>query len=213
MLDAAPDPADTNPVAAALITIGVLALLLVVWAVASYNRMVRLRQHIRESWSDIDVELRRRYELIPNLVETVKGYAAHEREVLQEVTALRNRAEASRGGATSQAADETALLLGLKKLFAVVEAYPTLKADKNFLALQEELSTTEDRIAAARRFYNGNIREMSQLCETVPTNIVARTFGFEGGEYFELDSAAERVVPRVELSAISGQPSAFRADS
>ncbi len=129
--------------AAALITIGVLALLLVVWAVASYNRMVRLRQHIRESWSDIDVELRRRYELIPNLVETVKGYAAHEREVLQEVTALRNRAEASRGGATSQAADETALLLGLKKLFAVVEAYPTLKADKNSLPFRKNSQRTK----------------------------------------------------------------------
>jgi LemA protein len=187
-------------VSAVLITIGVFALLVLVWAVASYNRMARLRQHIRESWSDIDVELRRRYELIPNLVETVKGYASHEREVLQEVTALRNRAEASHGTAASQATDETALLMGLKKLFAVVEAYPTLKADKGFLALQEELSITEDRIAAARRFFNGNIREMNQLCETVPTNIIATTFGFESGQYFELDSAAERVVPRVELS-------------
>ncbi len=202
-----------TPVAATLITIGVVALLLLVWAVASYNRMARLRQYIRESWSDIDVELRRRYELIPNLVETVKGYAAHERTVLQEVTALRNRAEASRGDAASQATDETALLLGLKKLFAVVEAYPTLKADKHYLALQQELSLTEDRIASARRFYNGNIREMKQLCETVPTNIIASAFGFEAGAYFELSSAAERVVPRVELPALSGHSSASRAES
>ena len=188
---------------AALITVGALALLLLIYVVVNFNRMARLRQHVRESWSDIDVELRRRYELIPNLVRTVKGYAAHEQEVLEEVTALRNRAVASRGGAAGQAADETALLLGLKKLFAVVEAYPRLKADGNFLALQQELSNTEDRIAAARRFYNANIREMSQLCRTVPTNLIARAFGFEGGEYFELGSEAERVVPRVDLSRTS----------
>ena len=108
-----------------------------------------------------------------------------------------------RGGAAGQAADETALLLGLKKLFAVVEAYPRLKADSSFLALQQELSNTEDRIAAARRFYNANIREMSQLCRTVPTNVIAGAFGFEGGEYFELGSEAERVVPRVDVSMTS----------
>ena len=184
---------------AALITLGVVALLVLIYVVANYNRMARLRQHVRESWSDIDVELRRRYELIPNLVQTVKGYAAHEREVLEEVTALRNQAVASRGGAAGQATDETALLLGLKKLFAVVEAYPDLKADSNFRALQQELSNTEDRIAAARRFYNANIREMSQLCQTVPTNLIAKAFSFKAGEYFELGSDAERVVPRVDL--------------
>ncbi len=184
----------------ALITIGAIIVLALIWAAATFNRMTRLRQHIRESWSDIDVELRRRYELIPNLVETVKGYAKHEREVLEEVTALRNKAAASRGSAASQATDETALMLGLRKLFAVVEAYPQLKADTNFLALQKELSNTEDRIAAARRFYNGNVREMNQLCQTVPTNLIARAFSFEGGDFFELDSLAERVVPRVAVS-------------
>lgn len=184
----------------ALITVGVVGLLALIWAAATFNRMTRLRQHIRESWSDIDVELRRRYELIPNLVQTVKGYAKHEREVFEEVTALRNRAVASQGGVASQATDETALMLGLKKLFAVVEAYPQLKADTNFLALQTELSNTEDRIAASRRFYNGNVREMSQLCETVPTNLIARMFHFEGGDYFELESDAERVVPRIVIS-------------
>ena len=184
----------------ALITFGAVALLVLIWAAATFNRMTRLRQHLRESWSDIDVELRRRYELIPNLVETVKGYAKHERDVLAEVTALRNRAVASRGSAASQATDETALMLGVKKLFAVVEAYPQLKADTNFLALQRELSNTEDRIAASRRFYNGNVREMSQLCLTVPTNLIARMFAFEGGDFFELDSEAERVVPKVVIS-------------
>jgi LemA protein len=182
-----------------LAIIGGVLLLGLVWIVANYNRMARLRQHIRESWSDIDVELKRRYELIPNLVETVKGYARHEREVLEEVTRLRNRALASDGSAASQAVDESALLLALKKLFAVIEAYPTLKADGNFLALQRELSITEDRIAAARRFYNGNVREMSQLCQTFPTNLLASAFSFEGGDYFELERAAERVVPQIDL--------------
>ena len=176
----------------ALIIIGVVVLLGLIWGVANYNRMARLRQHIRESWSDIDVELKRRYELVPNLVETVKGYASHEREVLEEVTMLRTRAVANTGSATSQAVDETSLLLGIKKLFAVVERYPALKADTNFLALQKELAITEDRIAAARRFYNANVREMSQLCETFPTNLLASAFGFVGGDYFELASDAER---------------------
>lgn len=179
-----------------LIIVAALALLALIWVIVNYNRFARLRQHIRESWSDIDVELKRRYELIPNLVRTVKGYAGHEREVLEEVTALRDRAAASLGSAASQAADETALLLGLKKLFAVVEAYPDLKADAGFLALQKELANTEDRIAASRRFYNANTREMNQLCETFPTNLLAGMFGFTSGDYFELDSEAERAVPR-----------------
>ena len=181
-----------------LIVIGVVVLIALVWLLVNYNRLVRLRQHLRESWSDIDVELKRRYELIPNLVETVKGYARHEREVLEEVTALRSRALANEGSAASQAVDETAMLLGLKKLFVRVEAYPDLKADTNFLALQKELALTEDRIAAARRFYNANVREMRQLCEAVPTNLIAAAFGFQGGDFFELDNAAERIVPRVE---------------
>ncbi len=184
---------------AALVIIAAVVVLALLWAVVNYNRMARLRQHIRESWSDIDVELKRRYELIPNLVETVKGYAKHERETLEQVTALRNRAQQNTGSAGSQALDESALLLVLKKLFALVERYPTLKADANFLVLQKELANTEDRVAASRRFYNANIREMSQLCETIPTNLIASMFGFVGGDYFELDSAAERVVPRVEL--------------
>ena len=181
-----------------LVVLGIL-LVVLVWGIAHHNRFVRLRNHIRESWSDIDVELKRRYDLIPNLVTTVKGYAAHEREVLEQVVALRNRAADSTGPADTQARDESALMLGLKRLFVVVEAYPELKADAHFLALQEELALTEDRIAAARRFYNGNVRHYRQLQEMFPTSLVARVFGFSGGEYFELAGDAERVVPRVAL--------------
>lgn len=170
-----------------------------IWVIVNYNRMARVREHIRESWSDIDVELKRRYDLIPNLVNTVKGYATHERETLEEVIKLRNQAASNHGSASSQAVDESALMIGLKRLFVVVENYPQLRADAHFLALQTELSLTEDRIAAARRFFNANVREMNQLCQTVPTNIIANMFGFEGGDYFELDSAAERVVPTVDV--------------
>lgn len=144
--------------------------------------------------------MKRRYDLVPNLVQTVKGYAAHERDVLEEVTRLRNRAAANHGVAGSQAVDESALMIGLKRLFALVESYPQLRSDSHFLALQNELANTEDRIAAARRFYNGNVREMNQLCEMFPTNLVASWFGFTGGDYFELSSDAERAVPRIDLS-------------
>ncbi len=179
--------------------VGGIALLMLVWLVANFNRLVRVRQHIDESWADIDVELKRRYDLIPNLVETVKGYAAHERGVLEEVVKLRNRAAANHGPAGEQAVDETALGIRVKRLFAVAENYPQLRADAHFLALQEELAITEDRLAAARRFFNGNVREMNQLCEAFPTNIVASLFGFERGSYFELSSEAERVAPRVSI--------------
>lgn len=171
--------------------------LVLLWGVATFNRFVRLRQHIKESWSDIDVELKRRYELIPNLVATVKGYAAHEREVLEDVTELRNRAAASRGSAASQAVAESALMLGMKKLFAVVEGYPELKASSNFISLQEQLAETEDRIAAARRFFNGNVRDMNVTLQSFPTSIVGSMFNFEPGTFFKLDAEAERVVPRV----------------
>ncbi len=185
-------------IAAVAIPAGIL-LLATIFVVANYNRMSRVRQHIKESWSGVDVELKRRYELIPNLVETVRGYARHEREVLEEVIRLRNRAAANNGPAASQATDESALLLGLRELFAVAESYPTLKADASFLALQQELANTEDRIAASRRFYNGNVREMGHLCGTFPTNLLASMFGFTAGDFFELDSAAERGVPRVHV--------------
>ena len=187
---------------AVLILLAACVLMPMVWLIANFNRFVRVRQQIRESWADIDVELKRRYELIPNLVETVKGYTKHERDVLESVIKLRNKAMANEGPASGQAVDETALQIGVKRLFAVAEAYPTLKADAHFLALQQELANTEDRIAAARRFFNGNVREMNQLCGLFPTSFIASAFGFEPATYFELSSEAERVVPRVELSRV-----------
>jgi LemA protein len=177
------------------------AILPLIWLIANYNAFVRVRQHIRESWSDIDVELKRRYELIPNLVETVRGYAKHERDVLELVVKLRNQAMANHGTAGEQAVDESALAIGMKRLFAVAEAYPQLRADAHFLALQEELANCEDRIAAARRFFNANVREWNQKCESFPTNLIAGWFDFQRNSYFELASDAERVVPRVALHA------------
>jgi len=174
-------------------------LLLLIWWVTTFNRFVRLEQSIKESWADIDVELKRRYELIPNLVETVKGYAKHEREVLERVTELRNLAMQNRGSAASQATDETALLGGLRSLFVLAEGYPQLKSDANFVALQEELAITEDRIAAARRFFNGNVRDLRNLKQSFPTSIVGNIKGVEEPTFFELDDASERVVPRVEV--------------
>lgn len=179
-----------------LIVAGLLSIPLL-WAIINYNRFTRIYQHLLESWSGIEVEMKRRYELIPRLVETARAYANHEREVLEQVVALRNRAMANHGTAAEQAVDESALALGMKQLFAVAEAYPQLKSDVHFLALQRELAHTEDRIAASRRFYNGNVRELNQLCEQFPTNVIAGTFDFEKECYFELSSEAEHVVPRV----------------
>lgn len=182
-----------------LIVLGVVVLGPLIFVIAIYNRFVTVRTHLRESWADIDVEMKRRYELIPNLVEAVKGYAAHERVVFEEVTRLRNQAAASTGSAAQQAVDESALEVGVAKLLAVAEAYPNLKADTHFLALQRELALTEDRIAATRRFYNGNVRELNELCQAFPTNLVASMFGFERADYFAVASDAERAAPSVEV--------------
>jgi len=170
-----------------------------IWFVATYNGFVRLTQQCRESWSGIDTELQRRYDLIPNLVSTVKGYAAHERELLESVTEARNRARASTGSPQSQARDENALVGRLRDLFAVVERYPDLKASENFLGLQRELANTEDRIQAARRFYNGNVRDINTRIEVVPSNLVAHLFHVAPHEYFEIQDAGIRVPPRVDL--------------
>lgn len=186
-----------------LIAVGVPALVALVWLIGTYNRLARVRQHVRESWADIDVEMKRRYDLIPNLVETVKGYAAHERETFSLVASLRQKAAANHGSAASQAADEAALMMGVKRLFAVAEGYPQLKADANFLHLQAELANTEDRIAAARRFFNGNVREMNQLCAMFPTSLVASVFSFKPETFFELSSEAERVVPRAAVAPVT----------
>jgi LemA protein len=173
------------------------AIVLVVgWVVVGYNALVRLRQHCREAWATIDTELKRRYDLIPNLVETVKGYAAHEREVLSAVTEARVRALGSTGSPGSQATDEKQLVAGLDRLLAIAERYPDLKASENFLSLQNELANTEDRIQAARRFYNANVRDLNTRIEVFPSNILASLFDFEQEEYFEVEaSKVRRVVP------------------
>ena len=181
------------------VPIGVLGLVLLVWLIGTYNGLVRLRQHCRESWAGIDTELKRRYDLIPNLVETVKGYAAHEREVLTAVVEARSRAVASTGSPHSQARDENVLVGALKTLFAVSEGYPDLKASANFLKLQEELAITENRIQAARRFYNANVRDLNTRRELFPSRLVAQMFNFQAEEYFEIESAAEREPVRITL--------------
>ncbi len=190
-----------DPTLIVILVIALVVLVPLIWWIATYNRFVRLEQAIKESWADIDVELKRRYELIPNLVETVKGYAKHEREVLERVTELRNRAAQSEGSAASQARDETALLGSMRALFAVAEGYPQLKSDANFLALQEELAITEDRIAAARRFFNGNVRDLKNLKQSFPSSIVGSAKGVENPTFFELDDDAERIVPRLDLGS------------
>ena len=182
-----------------LIVAIVVVLVPAIWWIAVYNRFVRLKHTVAESWADIDVELKRRYELIPNLVATVKGYAKHEAELLERVVQLRNQAMANHGSAASQATDENALLRGVRSVFAVAEAYPQLKSDANFRALQEELAVTEDRIAAARRFFNANVRELRNLREGFPTGVVGGAMGIELPTFFELDSDNERVVPRLDL--------------
>ncbi|WP_062205530.1 LemA family protein [Demequina salsinemoris] len=176
----------------------VVVALIVVWAVAQYNGLVRLRNLVQESWRQIDVELQRRHDLIPNLVETVKGYAAHERSTLDEVTAARAAAAAPGSGPAEQAQQENVLTQALGRLFAVAEAYPDLKANQNFLQLQQELTNTEDRVAAGRRFYNANVRSLNTKVETFPTNLIAGAFGFHREEYFEIVEAA-RQVPGVQF--------------
>jgi LemA protein len=160
----------------------------VLWAIFSYNHFVTLMQRAKEAWADIDVQLKRRYDLIPNLVESVKGYAAHEKTVFEEVTNARANAMNAQG-TEEKAAAENALSQTLKSLFAVAEAYPDLKANQNFLALQTELTDTENKIQAARRFYNGNVRDLSTAMQSFPGNLIASTFHFEPMQYFELGDA------------------------
>ncbi len=182
-----------------LIILLVVVLLPLVWAVVQYNALVSLRNYISEAWSNVDTELKRRYDLIPNLVATVKGYAAHERAVLERVTELRNRCVANNGTPGEQAKDEVQLVDALKQLLVVVENYPQLKADQQFLKLQQELINTEDRIQAARRFYNGNVRDYQNKCETFPSNLVAGMFGFQAREFFSVPPAVKEV-PNVEFA-------------
>lgn len=162
--------------------VGVVVL---VWLIAAYNGLVRRRNQVDEAWADIEVQLKRRYDLVPNLVETVKGYMTHEKEVFEKVTEA--RAGLMRGGAEDKLRANNALESTLKTLFAVAENYPDLKANANFLELQRELTDTEDKIQAARRFYNGNVRDYNTAIESFPTNIIAGSFGFAKKELFDID--------------------------
>ncbi len=173
-----------------LILLGIVGVVVAV-GVVLYNRLVTLRNRVEQSWADIDVQLRRRYDLIPNLVETVKGYAAHERETFQAVTDARAQAMAA-GGVREQAEAEGMLTEALRSLFAVAEDYPQLRASDNFRELQEELTATEDRISYARQFYNTAVRSYDTARQTVPTNVVANLFSFEDHEYFEIDDPESR---------------------
>ena len=173
-----------------LITLGVV-IVAVLWFVFSYNGFVSLINRSKEAWSDIDVQLKRRYDLIPNLVNTVKGYAAHESGTLEKVTQARNMAMGAQS-VGDRAKAENVLAGTLKSLFALSEAYPDLKANQNFMALQTELSDTENKIQAARRFYNGNVRDLNTKIGSVPSNIIANMFHFTPMSFFELDDAAAR---------------------
>jgi LemA protein len=192
-----------------LIVVIALVLVVVVWAIATYNGLVRLRNLVQEAWRQIDVELHRRYDLIPNLLETVKGYASHERAVFDEVTRARAAAANPGAGPAEQARQENMLSQALGRLFAVAEAYPQLRASENFTSLQNELTGTEDRIAAGRRYYNANVRTLNTRVETFPPNIIARMFGFRRAEYFEANEPAVRQAPRVSFQDTSGSTGAY----
>jgi LemA protein len=182
-----------------IIVVVVIVLLPVFYVIGMYNVMVRLRQHCRESWSGIDTELQRRYDLIPNLVETVKGYAAHERQTFDAVTRARTQAMASTGSPEHQAADENMLVDSLKHLMAVSEGYPELKASKNFLFLQKKLVNTEDRIQGARRFYNANVRDLNTRVEVFPSCLVAQIAKITKEEFFEIADSSVTMVPQLNL--------------
>ena len=181
-----------------VIVLVVVVLALVVYLISLYNGLIRRRNQIENAWSQIDVQLKRRLDLIPNLVETVKGYAAHERETLEAVIQARNAAVAAPDTPAAQSAVESQLTGTLRQLFALGEAYPDLKANQNFLALQEELSATEGRVAYARQFYNDSVLAYNNQLQQFPTMYFARAMNFERREYFEADEAA-RSVPTVEF--------------
>ena len=168
------------------------------YIIGIYNRLIALRTHSEEAWADIDVQLKRRYDLIPNLVNAVKGYATHEKEVFQKVTEARS-ASMQAGSLASKADAENMLSSTLKSLFAVAEAYPELKANQNFLELQKELSDTENKLEYARRFYNGNVRDLNIALQVFPLNIIANSFNFKKKEMFEVKEAEVREAPKVQF--------------
>ena len=179
------------------ITLGIL-IVLILWAVLSYNKFVTLINRAKEAWSDIDVQLKRRYDLIPNLVNTVKGYAAHESEAFENVTKARAQAMGAQN-IVDKGKTENMLSNALKSVFAIAEAYPDLKANQNFLSLQTELSDTENKIQASRRFYNGNVRDLNISIDSFPSNLIAKTFHFVKMELFTLDEGDVAAKQPVEV--------------
>ena len=181
-------------------TILVVVAAAVIYAIIVFNRLVRTRQMANEAWSGIDVQLKRRSDLVPNLVDSVKGYAAHERSVLEEVTQLRGKARAlPQGDVAARAQAEGALSVALGKLIALAENYPDLKASGNFLELQQQLSALEDELQMARRYYNGATRNLNTLVQSFPSNLIAGIFGFSPRNFFELADATDGAVPQVKL--------------
>ena len=175
----------------------IVIVFVLLWIVLTYNRFVTLRNRVKEAFSDIDVQLKRRYDLIPNLVETVKGYAAHEKGVFEKVTEARSRAMGAQN-LKDRASAENMLSETLKSLFAVAENYPDLKASQNFLELQRELRDAEDKVQAARRFYNTNVMALNTKVESTPSNFIAQLFGFKQEEFFEIEEA-QRATPQVKF--------------
>ncbi len=170
----------------------------VLWLIGVYNGLIRLKNQTDEAWSDIDVQLKRRYDLIPNLIETVKGYATHEREVFEKVTQARTAAMGA-GSPEAKARAENMLAGALKSLFAVAENYPQLRASENFSKLQDELADTENKIQASRRFYNGNVRDFNTKIQVFPNNLIAGSMGFKAREFFEVEEVAERQPVKVKF--------------
>ena len=184
----------------AFVAILAIGAALVLWFVAVYNKLIRLRNMKEEGWSGIDVQLKRRSNLIPNLLETVKGYMGHERSVLEKVTEMRSRSM-NASSVDAKIAAESALTRSLGRLFAVAENYPDLKANQNFIDLQQQLAEIEDQIQMARRYYNGTVRNLNVGIETFPNSIVAGMFNFAKGEFFEIEDEADRAVPKVDFTS------------
>ena len=181
-----------------IVTLVIIAIIVFV-VIGMYNGLIRLRNRVKNAWSQIDVQLKRRHDLIPNLVETARGYMKHERETLEGITEARSRAMGA-GSVPDKAAAESALNGAMSKFFLVVENYPDLKANQNFMAVQEELSSTENKIAFARQNYNDQVLFLNNKIEVFPSNIVANMFNFTKSDFFELEDSAEREVPKVDFS-------------
>jgi LemA protein len=183
------------------IIVGVIVILIIVVLIATYNKLVRLRNQVKNAWAQIDVQLKRRHDLIPNLIETVKGYMKHERETLEAITKARNLAQqAASSGPGVRSKAETELSSALGRLLAVVENYPDLKANQNFLALQEELTSTENKISFSRQYYNDSVLSYNNRTQMFPSNIVASMTGFKASEFFEVSVAEEREAPKVSFT-------------